>query len=266
METHRAKDKTAFTLIELLVVLAIISILISILLPAMRLARTQARNAVCLSNQHQLVMSCLMYLEEHGRIPNPWAEPGYPSSIVRFQFFGVEQWSYSAPARGDLGLTYNYHHNLDVQFCPDWESDRELIQAGAIWPGTETGLSYSFNTLTRHYFADPAGGWYSGSGPGHEIRRPEELAEPSATLWFMDGADGYAGNYIEPPTWPSVYNYWPGVAPGAMWWETHRPSQRHMGNFNSSFLDGHVEHTPYEIYYDIGADSISARYWGSFND
>ena len=54
-----------FTLIELLVVVAIIALLLSILLPALRHARQQTRRLVCLSNTRQLAIGCRFYLDEN---------------------------------------------------------------------------------------------------------------------------------------------------------------------------------------------------------
>jgi prepilin-type N-terminal cleavage/methylation domain-containing protein len=51
----------AFTLIELLVVIAIISILVSMLQPALRRAMYQARLATCQSNLKQISIGALMY-------------------------------------------------------------------------------------------------------------------------------------------------------------------------------------------------------------
>jgi len=48
--------RRGFTLIELLVVIAIISILASMLFPAIRSAREKGRQAVCMSNQRQLAI------------------------------------------------------------------------------------------------------------------------------------------------------------------------------------------------------------------
>lgn len=66
--------KRAFTLIELLVVVAVISLLLSILLPALREAREQAKRTRCLSNLRQLALAHQMYADGHRDWYPAWSE------------------------------------------------------------------------------------------------------------------------------------------------------------------------------------------------
>src|SRR5262245_31708190 len=61
---ERLRANRGFTLIELLVVIAIIALLISILLPALSLAREQGKVAKCCSNLRQVGMYNAMYISE----------------------------------------------------------------------------------------------------------------------------------------------------------------------------------------------------------
>src|SRR5262249_16930339 len=55
-----------FTLVELLVVLAIISVLASLLLPALAAARNRSHQAYCLNNIKQLNLATLVYSDDSG--------------------------------------------------------------------------------------------------------------------------------------------------------------------------------------------------------
>ena len=57
------RKRRGFTLIELLVVIAIIGILASMLLPSLARAREVTKRAVCISNQKQLGIFLLNYVE-----------------------------------------------------------------------------------------------------------------------------------------------------------------------------------------------------------
>ena len=57
--------RKGFTLIELLVVIAIIAILAAILFPVFSKAREKARQAQCTSNQKQIALSTMMYVQEN---------------------------------------------------------------------------------------------------------------------------------------------------------------------------------------------------------
>ena len=57
--------KTAFTLLELLIVVAIISLLASLLIPAVGTAKEQAWRVACKNNQRSLSLTWMLYAEEN---------------------------------------------------------------------------------------------------------------------------------------------------------------------------------------------------------
>ena len=75
----KPKQSSGFTLIELLVVVAVLSVLIAILLPALNMARNLGKRIVCASNLKQMGLAWQLYLND-----NDHCFPRYPSAHVRY--------------------------------------------------------------------------------------------------------------------------------------------------------------------------------------
>jgi len=76
-----SKPAAAFTLIELLVVIAIIAVLAAILFPVFAQAREKARQSSCISNQKQVALAVLTYIQDY--------DGTYPLLIGRTQVGGL---------------------------------------------------------------------------------------------------------------------------------------------------------------------------------
>src|SRR5262249_11546704 len=64
MFARLSSKSRGFTLIELLVVIAIIAILAAILFPVFAQARESARRVSCVSNEKQIMLATLQYLQD----------------------------------------------------------------------------------------------------------------------------------------------------------------------------------------------------------
>jgi prepilin-type N-terminal cleavage/methylation domain-containing protein len=101
-----------FTLVELLVVIAIISILASMLLPALGRAREVAKRASCMGNLSQIGKGWLMYMDDYDGYTVPtladssngaWNQPNWYPQLLQSYITSYEAWNCPA-ASEDLQL------------------------------------------------------------------------------------------------------------------------------------------------------------------
>src|SRR5579871_601356 len=73
----QSREHKGFTLIELLVVIAIIAILAAILFPVFAQAREKARQITCVSNEKQIDLAVMMYIQDYDETyPIAWGYYG----------------------------------------------------------------------------------------------------------------------------------------------------------------------------------------------
>ena len=99
--------RKAFTLIELLVVIAIIALLVSILLPSLQKAKELAKNVICMSNQHSLFMTSVLYAEDNdGYLP-----PSYTKGT---------SWLWFRYLKGTIPKVLNEENEDTFFICPSY--------------------------------------------------------------------------------------------------------------------------------------------------
>ena len=97
------RQKTGFTLIELLVVIAIIAILAAILFPVFAKAREKARQASCASNEKQIGLAILQYVQDNDEA-YPAGAPGAAAHVA---------------GQGWAGAVSPYTKSTALFKCPD---------------------------------------------------------------------------------------------------------------------------------------------------
>jgi prepilin-type N-terminal cleavage/methylation domain-containing protein/prepilin-type processing-associated H-X9-DG protein len=120
------QDEQGFTLIELLVVIAVIALLAAILFPVFAQAREKARSITCLSNERQIGLDFIQYVQDNDQT--------YPSGVL------LSVNPPGATGLGWAGATQGYIKNNTLLRCPD--DDTASTQNGI---SVGVPVSYGFN-------------------------------------------------------------------------------------------------------------------------
>lgn len=203
------KSALGFTLIELLVVISIISLLISILLPALGSARASSRSIQCGSNLRGVGMAVSMYSQDNRQ--------EYPTNQVKPDGVNTLAW------QEYIGGTYL---NIDRRW-PNWAADYR--------PPTVFGCPASDLLMNNGNKGDYSGVYYLFNDWNKKPYRQEQILNPSQTLLIVEGFNQRA------------VAYWGGTNINGELMMLHGRHKQGLANndpnntVNSLFCDGHVQ-------------------------
>ena len=210
----KPSPRKGFTLIELLVVIAIIAILAAILFPVFAKAREKARQVACLSNEKQMGMALLQYVQDYDEFfPLRYTDVTKATKPSHQQNWKDELYPYikslavfkcpSNPA-GQVVDNNGYFPAGYSFWLPDFP---QFLGHGAAYPQPLAGLEYPSNSLiiletswtfpdTGPYltYEEPSPG-LSGGTPNSDPPNPPccEVAGPSS---WNSGHSKNSGNIV----------------------------------------------------------------------
>jgi prepilin-type N-terminal cleavage/methylation domain-containing protein len=147
--------RSGFTLIELLVVIAIIAILAAILFPVFAQAREKARQTACISNEKQLALAALQYVQDYdetfplGTTFNGGWLTG--ASTTPWDWRASSPQVYAARKSAWANAIYSYIKSYGVFLCPTSAANRATLgftdaqYAAQVKANTRGQFSYNYN-------------------------------------------------------------------------------------------------------------------------
>jgi prepilin-type N-terminal cleavage/methylation domain-containing protein/prepilin-type processing-associated H-X9-DG protein len=213
-----------FSLIELLVVVAVMGLLMSLLLPALRRARQQAQSVCCLSNLRQMTIAATNYAHAN-RHHYPLAYYTTKVNEIRYyyawDFTTYKDWSASPAVEVvEPGLLWQGDTNEQIQQCPSF-------RAGHNWLADPyTGYNYNTSYIGINETVFPV-----------DSAKITEVQSPAKTALLGDGQfSGGANKFMRAPfSNPRDASFSdPGRAAGTQ-------GYRHAEKTNVAFCDGHAE-------------------------
>ena len=184
------KQKKIFTLLELLVVVAIISILLSFLIPALAKSREIAREAVCASNMKQMYSGACLYSTD-----NNMFYPAINAPLSMYENRSVHDGiaPYIMEIKNNSGhfpALLQSHDKAGVFTCPSFDETEAVARGMNDWDPRAYYSGYTTNPYMLNSYSYQTGLWYG---------RPRHMAQlPTGMILHTEGqATGTSSLYFD---------------------------------------------------------------------
>ncbi len=254
MAPNRRGALRAFTLIELLVVIAIIAILAAILFPVFAQAREKARQSTCLSNEKQMSLATMQYVQDYDEAfprmqlentPAPrqsWATITWQDLIGPYVKNGTFSVTWASTNNTPVTMTGG-----QIWLCPS-QPDAD---ARTVYGGNDSIFTYEVQQETH----DPAKPFPPTTLA--QLRAPADMVLITEN-GEIDAYDGIGTPATQSDPYWQCGNTWQcsGPGSGAQWDKDvpgattpafsafpfqAMPRYRHNGVSNIAYADGHVK-------------------------
>lgn len=238
--------RRAFSLVELLVVVAIITMLIAILLPALTSARAMARSTQCLANTRSLAQARTARLAENSMQPMPYLNDEI-LWVGELYLYGLKKKAKTCPEAPE------------VDPATEFATGRFVGTARSMWRENDANLPAKYQGTIREQVADAS---YGMNGWTHDFKDPRititavpplsistlkanaynrfhDMTQPMNVPWFGDCAWRERFPLVTDIGATSGQGGWGGGGSGQMkMWQMNRHAPKRT---NISFADGRAE-------------------------